>query len=298
MVMVCTCLIFLTGCSDYPTNPADYYKNKEIPQNSPPIIQEQPDASVNIGNTLKLRAVASDPDGDRITYGLVVYLDRKYDIYPNVEMDLRSGIFQFTARSADMPSRKFAFVARDDHGKTAETEFVVTVTDIEMGGRVEFYADDEMKRCAIVDNQPGIIYLHMFHNRISDVKTIQFYAPVPACWSGVTWLGDNIVRTHVGNTQDSRHGLAVHHDNCASSTVYLGYITFYSQGTGTECCSIDVLPAEDIEIQMIQAMDCENNILRAEGKGAIINGNETCPCDSQSQTTWQLIKVLLSYDDV
>ena len=290
----CACAILFTGCSDYPTDPDSHYKNKEVPANNPPVIQAQPDVSANIGETLTLRAVATDPDGDAITYELISYIRGLYDVYPDVEMGLHNGIFQFRPRAADLPDRRFAFIARDAHGAKAETEFVVSVTDIEPGGRVEIYADEQMADCSVADTEPGIVYLYLFHNRINDVKVIQFYAPIPACWNDATWLGDNIVKTHTGSTQDSQNGLAVFHDNCAGSTVYLGYIAVFSQGTGTECCRFEVLPADAAGLQSIQAMDCEYNPLKGEGKGAIINGNETCPCDSQARTTWEQIKVLFN----
>jgi hypothetical protein len=41
-----------------------------------------------------------------------------------------------------------------------------TVVNAQYGGRVELWADEQMIDCSIVDSQPGVVYIHMFHTNI------------------------------------------------------------------------------------------------------------------------------------
>lgn len=299
VIAVCVVSVLFLGCSDDPSDPGRSNETKEEPENTPPVIQEQPDTSANIGNVLTLRAIASDPDGDVVAYALKIYLNGRFDPWPDAEIDPHSGLFQFAPKTSDIPSRRFAFVARDDHGAEAETEFVVAVTNIEQGGRVKLYIDDEMSSCSLVDTEAQIIRIHMFHTDVAQVKAVQFAAPAPSCWIGATWLGDTIVTgVQIGNTQDTHNGMTVGYQDCVESPVYIGYMNFSTSGMAPACCAYSVMPPTSIPSGKIKVVDCLDQQLFATGGKLIINPDETCPCEfsvSVRQNTWGQIKSL--YDD-
>lgn len=96
--------------------------------NDPPSIQSQRDTLCLIGDSLRLQAAASDPDGDEITYHLKVALHSGEDQYDgDAFLDSESGEFIFVPNASDMPYRSFTFIVKDEHGYAASTTFQVTV---------------------------------------------------------------------------------------------------------------------------------------------------------------------------
>jgi hypothetical protein len=102
--------------------------------NRAPVIQEQPDTSVALGDTLRLQAAAYDPDGDEITYRIVVYVETIYGPLPDIEFNSSSGRFWFAPAFTDLPSRSFEFFARDGRGGESSTKFAVDVLSLTNDG--------------------------------------------------------------------------------------------------------------------------------------------------------------------
>jgi len=95
----------------------------------PPLIEVQSDTSCIVGDTLFLRARATDPDGDKITYMVTVLAHDQFDLHCSVDasMDSRTGQFRFFPKAEDVPSRSFLFTAVDERGFSAGTSFEVGV---------------------------------------------------------------------------------------------------------------------------------------------------------------------------
>jgi len=129
LYVICTAAvaIFIISCdeesSEDPLKPS--------PNNSP-IIQDQADTSVAMGDTLRLQAYAHDIDGDTISYSLIVWytLDEfRRNYHADVNMDSETGHFWFFPQDDDKPIRSFSFVAKDDFGGSDSTKFAVAVSD-------------------------------------------------------------------------------------------------------------------------------------------------------------------------
>jgi hypothetical protein len=104
--------------------------------NRAPLMQEQPDTSVALGDTLRLQASAYDPDGDEITYRIVVYVETIYEPWPDIEFNSSTGRFWFAPAASDLPERAFEFIARDGRGGESSTKFAVDVITLnESGGQ-------------------------------------------------------------------------------------------------------------------------------------------------------------------
>jgi hypothetical protein len=98
-----------------------------------------------------------------------------------------------------------------------------TVASAQYGGRVELWADEQMIDCSIVDSQPGLVSIHMFHTNIKEAIAIQFAAPTPDCWTGATWIGDAVsTGLTIYNTHDLDFGLSIGYQACLQLPVYLG----------------------------------------------------------------------------
>ena len=123
-ILLVVFVLLLCSCdSDPPCIP----QKPDVPGN-PPIIQAQRDTSLVVGDTLRLRAYATDPDGDDVTFYATALLrdasERNY--VADVHMDQETGDFWFVPGFRDMPDRTIMFTAVDEHGYSASTLFEVT----------------------------------------------------------------------------------------------------------------------------------------------------------------------------
>lgn len=115
--------VLAAGCGDGTTEPRS-------PVNQPPRIRAQADTSVAIGDTLRLRASATDPEGDRLTYRATVLMSMEewVDGYrPNAGIDTLTGRFWFSGTERDMPAREFIFDVFDARGGRDSTGFSIAV---------------------------------------------------------------------------------------------------------------------------------------------------------------------------
>ncbi len=117
-------LIVAIGCS----TDDEASETPTQPVNQAPVFRSLADTIVVVGDTLRLLVVADDPEGDRITYRLLV------PIVPGTgvalaELDTETGKFWFAARRSDTPMRWFGFFARDEQGNESSVDIFVTVVD-------------------------------------------------------------------------------------------------------------------------------------------------------------------------
>lgn len=82
------------------------------------------------GDTLRLTASATDPDGHAFTYSLAVIVslsEIRSGYVAFAAINPTTGEFWFYPNSRDVPSRSFQFIAEDELGASASTRFKVTV---------------------------------------------------------------------------------------------------------------------------------------------------------------------------
>lgn len=115
-------LIVACGCGD-DSGPVS-------PTNHAPVILPQNDTLVSLGDTLKLWASASDPDGNALKYRASVQLtlaELQQGYWPDACMDEHTGYYWFRPQVSDQPKRRFTFLVDDSRGGTDSTTFSVTV---------------------------------------------------------------------------------------------------------------------------------------------------------------------------
>jgi|GEM_PF-4001621 len=99
-------------------------------ENHAPSLVPQSDTTTTLGDTLYLRASATDQDGDTLVYGLVVEqtlreIEEGYLVKPSI--DGGTGTFWFWPQARDRPARSFRFTAEDPLGAADTTRFTVEV---------------------------------------------------------------------------------------------------------------------------------------------------------------------------
>jgi hypothetical protein len=169
---------------------------------------------------------------------------------------------------------------------------------------VALLGDDEGVSCNIVDNAPGIVQVHMFVYGVDGLAAIQFAAPIPACWTGATWVADQIVPDYLvlGGTQETRYGIAIATrclDGGPNSPIYLGYMVVDTQGTAASCCEFPIEKANDLHPEVPgPIMVLCDQITEVVGvfESGTINANPDCGECLQivpvEETTWGAVKAL------
>ena len=110
--------LFVASCSD---------EEPVGPENNPPVLVELSDTTTTVGSTLRLTVLATDRDGDQISYHLTALIGGVHSPLPDASIDSGSGEFVFKATASDRPSRDFVIQARDGRGGEDATRFTVTV---------------------------------------------------------------------------------------------------------------------------------------------------------------------------
>jgi hypothetical protein len=123
--VVVMCLLALVSVSCGDDNTCQPVEN--APVNHPPVLQAQRDTSVFIGDTLRLAASATDPDGDALTYYLTPGLRHTSDTCATF-IDSLTGQLWFAPSVNDRPERSMILTVVDEHGYGASTLFDVAVS--------------------------------------------------------------------------------------------------------------------------------------------------------------------------
>ncbi|KPJ49681.1 hypothetical protein AMJ40_04970, partial [candidate division TA06 bacterium DG_26] len=94
-------------------------------QNQPPVLTDQPDTTINEGQNLTFTLVATDPDGNNITYS-------SPDLPAGATLDGGTGVFDWTPDYTQAASYPVRFIATDDGVPAlADTQqTVITVNDV------------------------------------------------------------------------------------------------------------------------------------------------------------------------
>jgi len=134
--------------------------------NNAPIIQELGDTTAVVGDTLYLRVIATDPDGDDLAYRFTSYSAGGSGITPAAEIDATTGSFWFAPTEADLSDHVFTIVACDPEEAEDVTEFTVdigipdtTVVDYALPTLTGEYTLDQQcrKETVTYDGPPGHI---------------------------------------------------------------------------------------------------------------------------------------------
>lgn len=113
----------LMGCGDDAESPVS------PPKGNAPVLAFQSDTTVAYGDTLRLNASATDPDGDSLAFSMAVLVslsEIRTGYFARAGMDASTGAFWFLPGPRDVPDRSFQFTVTDETGLTDTSIFKVT----------------------------------------------------------------------------------------------------------------------------------------------------------------------------
>ncbi|MEE9270167.1 MAG: hypothetical protein V3V49_07890 [Candidatus Krumholzibacteria bacterium] len=141
-------------------------------------------------------------------------------------------------------------------------------------GTVCLFSDQNGSDCSLSDTAPGLLTVYVIHTFVPGATAVQFSAPKPSCMVGATWISDTWpFPVTIG---DSQSDVAIGYGGCLTGTVHVLSINYSASGTTTADCPYKVLPATgQFEIQ---AVDCDNNQVTANGGTTYINSSIACEC--------------------
>jgi hypothetical protein len=153
-------------------------------------------------------------------------------------------------------------------------------------------------------NTSGIVEVHVVVLDVENFDGIQFAAPKPDCWTGATYLEEEVYGLlFLGDTQDTRLGLSVVWGSCGkgglTGPINVATIRYETMGIAPVCCPYPILKAQydaHPEIAGPIIVVCEDP-LRVAGVtvDAVINPEVGCMCAvtlPTHETTWGAIKSL------
>jgi hypothetical protein len=178
--------------------------------------------------------------------------------------------------------------------------FVSSAALSQVSGRIALAGSSDGSNCSIVDTEPGIVQVHILVLDVVGLLGIQFVAQKPECWTGATWLSDDVpVPVHIGNTQDPTLGLSVAFGECLNSPVHVGTINYATKGTALPCCAYPIIKATGDNYPEIDGpivvLCSDPSRVAGIGVDVVINSEPQCPCQSVvpvEKTTWGQVKAL------
>jgi len=154
-----------------------------------------------------------------------------------------------------------------------------------------------------IANTSGIIEVHVVVLDVTNFDGIQFMAPRPDCWTGATYLEEEVYGLlFIGSTQDTEIGLSVVWGSCGSGgltgPIHVAKITYETSGMAPACCPYPILKARydaHPEVAGPIIVLCDPMRIAGVTVDAVINPRPGCMCAlaAPAQTsTWGAIKAL------
>lgn len=146
--------------------------------------------------------------------------------------------------------------------------------------KIEFYADQLMSSCSLVEDYSGIRSIYTFHTGSYGAMGSEFSAPMPACWTGASFLSWTPAGqfTAIGQLQT---GVSIEYGSCLNPPIYLGHATVFvsAPAHGARCCWYGPSPSPLVSPAEILITDCLHQLQAANsGAEVVINPDATCPC--------------------
>ena len=139
----------------------------------------------------------------------------------------------------------------------------------------------------------GLFTVHVVHTNTIGATASQFSAPLPMCWTGVSWISDTpVYGVTLGNSQT---GVAVGYGQCVPAPNHILSINVFAQGLlDVGCCAWSVVADPNVSSGKVEVVNCVSQLLPGNGMTSFVSATP-CNCGIGVRTehsTWGAIKAL------
>ncbi|UCG50933.1 MAG: hypothetical protein JSW58_12125 [Candidatus Latescibacterota bacterium] len=165
------------------------------------------------------------------------------------------------------------------------------------GGTIAVFADPIGEDCHPRDVAPGILQVYVVHTNTEGVTASQFMVRTGDGFEGV-YLGEYLADPNDVAIGDAFAGVQMGYGECLSAPIHLITMSFYVTGSSPECCYFEVVEYPRSDPPGINAVDCDMNLVDAEGGTTFVNPDGNCVCDVPGGptpvelTTWSRVKAM------
>jgi hypothetical protein len=141
---------------------------------------------------------------------------------------------------------------------------------------IALYSDAQFSDPHIGTEGPGLISIYVVARSSTPLTAVQYWAPIPDCWQGATWLGDiNMFPISIGSSQA---GMSVGFGGCVTTPVHIQTINVMATLPPPEniCCRMVTKPDLRAPSGKIEFVDC-NSVKFFGTEAFAIIGDGTAP---------------------
>jgi hypothetical protein len=162
------------------------------------------------------------------------------------------------------------------------------------GGSIGLFADPGGANCNIADAAPGLCNVYVVHVLGPAVSASEFGISAPTCLlAGFLSYTPMFAVDIAFNPAMPLEGRSVGYGGCLASPVHISTLGYFCQALTGPCCLQTVIP--HLGTGVINAVDCDSNLLAATGGAAIWNSNSTCTCNvAAHESTWGGVKEMFA----
>ncbi len=163
------------------------------------------------------------------------------------------------------------------------------------GGTIAIFADPLGQNCYPQELAPGLFQIYVVHLNHPGMTASEFKVVADEDFTGV-YLGEYPSDPNWVAVGYAFAGVGIAYGGCRPSPTHLLTMSFYSTGTSKKCCQFSVVayPATG----GINAVNCDFELVPAEGGTSVVNPDGTCQCNIPGVTTpvhpstWGRVKTL------
>jgi hypothetical protein len=148
---------------------------------------------------------------------------------------------------------------------------------------VALYSDPAFTDPYLGLGAPGVIPIYVVVHSPTPVTAVQYWAPIPNCWEGATYFGDdNQFPVTIG---DSQSGIAIAFGDCLSEPVHVQTINvLVSQPLPSDvCCWFQPQPHPQSISGEIEFADCDQTKFFGIGSPGVVGDGNAPPVVSNRQ---------------
>ncbi len=141
-------------------------------------------------------------------------------------------------------------------------------------GHIALYSDTQFMDPHLGTEGTGLVSIYVVAHSSTPLTAVQYWAPIPDCWQGATWIGDvNLFPISIGSSQS---GMSIGLGGCVTTPVHIQTINVITTipPPNDICCLMVTRPDLQAPSGEIEFVDCNNvKFFGAEAYAIVGDGN-------------------------